>query len=110
MRRYDEEIEVRTGLIGTQEGPVHFSWRRRVWRVSQVQGRWLETADWWRSAQVEVARGDANASESPGDDDLLGEREVWRVVASVGPAASPGVYELAHSWGNGQWLLRAAVD
>ena len=54
MRRYDEEIEVRTGLIGTQEGPAHFSWRRRIWRVSQVETRWLETADWWRGAQVEA--------------------------------------------------------
>ena len=97
MRRYDEEIEVRTGLIGTQEGPAHFSWRRRIWRVSQVQTRWLETADWWRSAQVEAARGDGPEVADAGD--LLGEEEIWRVVASPGAAARSGVYELAHSWG-----------
>jgi hypothetical protein len=98
MRRYDEEIEVRTGLIGTQEGPAHFSWRRRIWRVSQVETRWLETADWWRSAQVEAAG------------DLLGEEEIWRVVASPGTAAGSGVYELVHSWGSGRWRLRAVMD
>ena len=108
MRRYDEEIEVRTGLIGTQEGPAHFSWRRRIWRVSQVQTRWLETADWWRSAQVEAARGDGPEVADAGD--LLGEEEIWRVVASAGATASSGVYELAHSWGSGRWRLRAVLD
>lgn len=108
MRRYDEEIEVRTGLIGTQEGPAHFSWRHRIWRVSQVQNRWLETADWWRSAQVEAARGDIDEPAETGD--LLGEEEIWRVVASAGAAAASGVYELAHSWGSGRWRLRAVMD
>ncbi|HEY3548288.1 MAG TPA: DUF6504 family protein [Propionicimonas sp.] len=108
MRRYDEEIEVRTGLIGTQEGPAHFSWRRRIWRVSQVQTRWLETADWWRGAQVEAARGDGPEVADAGD--LLGEEEIWRVVASPGAAARSGVYELAHSWGDGRWRLRAVMD
>lgn len=108
MRRYDEEIEVRTGLIGSQEGPAHFSWRRRVWRVSQVQQRWLETADWWRGAQVEAVHGDS--TEAAGAGDLLDEEEIWRVVASAGASAASGVYELAHSWGSGQWRLRAVMD
>ena len=107
MRRYDEEIEVRTGLIGTQEGPAHFSWRRRIWRVSQVQTRRLETAEWWRGAQVEAARGDA---PEVADGDLLGEEEIWRVVASPGAAAGSGVYELVHSWSSGSWRLRAVMD
>ncbi len=42
--------------------------------------------------------------------DLLGEEEIWRVVASPGAAAGSGVYELAHSWGNGRWRLRAVMD
>jgi hypothetical protein len=42
--------------------------------------------------------------------DLLGEEEVWRVVASPGAAARSGVYELAHSWGDGRWRLRAVMD
>ena len=107
MRRYDEEIEVRTGLIGSDEGPAHFSWRRRILRVTQVQNRWVETADWWRGAQVEAARGDAPEAA---DADLLGEEEIWRVVASPGAAARSGVYELAHSWGSGRWRLRAVMD
>ena len=108
MRRYDEEIEVRTGLIGVQEGPVHFSWRRRVLKVSQVENRWLETSAWWRSAQVEAARGDSDVVSA--GDDLLGEEEIWLVVASAGAAASSGVYELAHSWGSGRWRLRGVLD
>ncbi len=108
MRRYDEEIEVRTGLIGTQEGPAHFSWRRRILRVSQVQQRWLETADWWRGAQVEAVHGEVVDASAVGD--LLGEEEIWRVVASAGASAGSGVYELAHSWGSGQWRLRAVMD
>ena len=108
MRRYDEEIEVRTGLIGAQEGPAHFSWRRRVLRVSQVENRWLETSEWWRSAPVEAARGDV--AEAPADDDLLGEEEIWLVVARAGSSASSGVYELAHSWGSGRWRRRGVMD
>ena len=108
MRRYDEEIEVRTGLIGAQEGSAHFSWRRRVLKVTQVENRWLETSAWWRSAQVEAARGDVD--EASADDDLLGEEGVWLVVARAGASASSGVYELAHSWGSGRWRLRGVLD
>ena len=56
MRRYDETIEVRQGLVGEVEGPAHFLWRHRLWRVLELQTRWIETADWWNSAQVRAAR------------------------------------------------------
>ncbi len=107
MRRYDEMIEVRPGLVGIHEGPAQFLWRRRLWRVTEVQTRWLETSDWWNSPQVRAVRGDLDAAEGG---DLLGEEEVWRVVASPGRSGEAGVYELAHAWGSGEWRLRRVVD
>lgn len=108
MRRFDEPIDVRPGLIGTQEGPAHFLWRRQLWKVTELQHRWIETLDWWNSARVRAARGDVESEEDEGD--LLAEQEVWRVVAAPGRWGSPGVYELAHSWGDGSWSMRSVVD
>ena len=97
MRRYDEPIEVRASEVEGEVGPTHFVWRRKVWRVLDVETRWGETADWWTR---------------PGDD-LLAEAEVWRVVAASSRASEPGVYELAcgaSGEGGQQWRLRAVVD
>ncbi len=101
MRRYDEPVEVRAeplgGPAGEEVGPAQFVWRRRLWRVLEVENRWFETADWWTA---------------PGDD-LLAEAEVWRVVAAAGRSALPGVYELARGTtaaGAPDWRLRAVVD
>ncbi len=113
MRRYDEAIEVRQGLVGDDEGPAQFLWRRRLWKVIELQTRWVETADWWNSGQVRAARGDSTVKDLPdGDDsdDLLGEQEIWRVVAADGRLGTSGVYELARSWGSGRWRLRTVVD
>jgi hypothetical protein len=107
MRRYDEPIEVRQGLIGALEGPAQFLWRRRLWQVTEVQTRWVETADWWNSPLIRAARGDL---EEVADRDLLAEEEIWRVVAAPGRAGEPGVYELAHAWADGAWRLRTVVD
>lgn len=102
MRRYDEPIDVHAEPLATpggeEIGPARFVWRRRLWRVLEVEGRWLETADWWTR---------------PGGDDLLAEAEVWRVVAASGRTATPGVYELARGTaasGEPDWRLRAVVD
>ena len=89
------------------DGPAQFVWRRRVWRVTEVQTRWVETADLVNSPQVRAARGD---SEGADGGDLLREEEIWRVVASPGRERDAGVYELAHAWGSGRWMLRAVVD
>ena len=72
MRRYDEAIEVRQGLVGDDEGPAQFLWRRRLWKVIELQTRWVETADWWNSTQVRAARGDGTIADvtADGDDDL----------------------------------------
>ena len=97
MRRYDEPIAVRSGEGEGAGNPVEFLWRRRLWRVLDVETRWVETADWWTR---------------PGDD-LLAEAEVWRVVAASSRASEPGVYELAcgaSGEGGQQWRLRAVVD
>ncbi|MBK8460363.1 MAG: hypothetical protein IPL43_09460 [Micropruina sp.] len=108
MRRYDEPIEVRQGLIGTLEGPAQFLWRRRLWRVTEVQTRWVETADWWNSPLIQAARGDLD--DAAAGRDLLAEEEVWRVVAAPGRAGEAGAYELAHAWTDGAWRLRRVVD
>lgn len=108
MRRFDEPIEVRQGLIGALEGPLHFLWRRQVWKVTELQHRWVETLDWWNSSRVRAARGDVEPTDAPGD--LLDEQEVWRVVAAPGRGGSSGVYELAHTWGSGEWRMRTVVD
>jgi len=107
VRRYDEQIDVRPGLVAGTDGPAQFVWRRRLWRVTEVQTRWVETADWWNSPQVRAARGD---SEDADGGDLLREEEIWRVVASPGRERDAGIYELAHAWGSGRWMLRAVVD
>ncbi|WP_342371996.1 DUF6504 family protein [Propioniciclava soli] len=107
MRRYDEPIEVRSGEVDGELAPVQFLWRRRLWRVLSVETRWKETADWWSRG----AGGRAEASiGADADADLLAESEVWRVVASPGASASPGVYELAHPVSHDAWSLRAVVD
>ncbi len=101
MRRYDEPIAVRSGEVGGEPAPVQFLWRRTLWRVLEVETRWRETADWWSVP----ARGGEGA-----DGDLLAESEVYRVLASSGRTALPGVYELAHPVCGEEWFLRAVVD
>jgi hypothetical protein len=115
MRRYDDPVEVRRGMVagpgGTQEGPEQFLWRGRLWKVCDVMAHWVETGAWWRSRGAGAVLG-----TEPGDDgagaqgagaqgagglvatavaagpsvsgDLLAEREVWRVEAARGLAAA----------------------
>ena len=119
MRRYDETIDVRSGRIGEgirdlddevlaayPEGPAQFVWRHRLWRVLGVQARWIESDAWWNGAAARAARGD---DDDPGGD-VLCEHEIWRVEAANGRDGSRGVYELAHAWSDGSWLLRGVSD
>ncbi|WP_420175741.1 DUF6504 family protein [Luteococcus sp. OSA5] len=115
MRRCDESIEVRTGHADRDDAPSLFLWRNRLWRVLEVQSRWVEATPWWEQAGVRAARGDwGDGQEGGGLEaavvDLEAESEVWRVEAADGRHASRGVYELAHHWGDGSWRLRAVVD
>ena len=118
MRRYDEAVEVRRG--GDQE-PEMFLWRGRVWKVRDVVARWVETGAWWESPGAGALLGTedaAPASEVPAGppsgatavvEDLLAERETWRVVAGRG-AHGQGVFDLSLDWADGRWRLVSCAD
>ena len=101
MRRYDDSVEVRRGVVdGTGEGPAQFLWQGRLWKVSAVHAHWVETGPWWRSDQPPV--------------DLVAEREVWRVEAARGrtdvSAGGGGVFDLVLDWAEGAWRLVRCAD
>jgi hypothetical protein len=130
MRRYDDTIEVRRGLVNGTEAPEQFLWRGRLWLVHDVMAHWVETGAWWEQGQVRSLLGtdDAGAGgDDDGDDggedggpagDLLGEREVWRVGAASGragfragtPSGQRGIFDLVFDWGAGRWRLQHSVD
>ena len=116
MRRYDDPVETRMGLVSGVEGPEQFLWRGRLWKVCDVVGHWVETGPWWQSSGVRAVVGtdDAFAEEpsvapSPVGHDLLAEREMWRVEAGAG-MASAGVFDLSFSWSDGNWQLVGCAD
>ena len=106
MRRYDDTIEVRRGLVNGTEAPEQFLWRGRLWLVHDVMAHWVETGAWWKTADV------------PADGDLLAEREVWRVGAASGRAGfragvasgQRGVFDLVFDWAAGAWRLQHCHD
>ncbi|MBY9073719.1 DUF6504 family protein [Nocardioides sp. WL0053] len=124
MRRYDDPVEVRKGMVGDTEGPEQFLWRGRLWKVCDVVAHWVETGPWWQSSGVRAVLGTADsgaAGESDGGgvlvrSDLAAEREVWRVEAARGLAASGpggagrGVFDLVFDWATGSWQLARCVD
>ncbi|GAA4353016.1 DUF6504 family protein [Angustibacter luteus] len=66
MRRYDEQIEVRTaspaeGGPGIGPGrpapPVAFVWRDRLYVVRGVLAHWYERRVWWREAAASALLG-----------------------------------------------------
>ena len=98
MRRYDDPVETRMGLISGVEGPEQFLWRGRLWKVRAVVAHWVETGPWWQSGRARAVIGsDEPASALRSADlcasdrlsaDLLAEREMWRVEAGRGPAST----------------------
>lgn len=98
MRRYDDPVEVRKGLVGELEGPEQFLWRGKLWKVREVVAHWVETGPWW---------GAETGSSPVGD--LLGERELWRVQAGIGPS-NAGVFDLSFDWSDGRWQLVGCLD
>ena len=142
MRRYDDPVEVRQGWIGAPEsgveGPEQFLWRGRLWQVRSVVAHWVETGPWWQSAGVRALLGSDEREPEPAategsaprpllGQDLLVERELWRVEAGRGrpkPERSPerpapeqpaaegwsGVFDLSFSWADGQWQLVGCAD
>ena len=134
MRRYDDPVETRMGLVSGMEGPEQFLWRGRLWKVRAVLAHWVETGPWWQSGSARAVIGsDESAADrwSSGVEalrsvDLLRERELWRVEAGRGARpvvatdgargeAPPdhgvgGVFDLAFDWSDGRWALVGCVD
>ena len=122
MRRYDDPVEVRKGMVagadGEVEGPEQFLWHGRLWKVCEVVAHWVETGPWWQSREVAPVLGDVSPAEdeparSASVHDLLAEREVWRVEAARGLAATGagrGVFDLAFDWDRGSWQLSRCLD
>lgn len=122
MRRYDDPVEVRKGMVDGIEGPEQFLWRGRLWKVRAVVAHWVETGPWWQSAGVRAVLGseDSGSLGSSGPDgsvavapDLAVDREVWRVEAARGLAATGagrGVFDLVFDWSEGSWQLARCVD
>lgn len=114
MRRYDDPVEVRRGLVTGVEGPEQFLWRGRLWKVRAVVAHWVETAPWWQSSGVRAVVGSAEVGTASGPaGDLLVERELWRVEAGrgAGPGADGGgVFDLSFDWSDGRWQLVGCAD
>ncbi len=111
VRLYDDLVDVRQApadaLAGDgEEGPDQFLWRGRLWQVREVIAHWIETGAWW------VRRPE----DAPGDSELVGQREVWRVAAARGRAVAsvddPGfaIFDLTFDWTEGVWRLAGSLD
>ncbi len=114
MRRYDDPVDVRKGVVSGRAGgpeleaPTQFLWRGRLWKVRDVLAHWVETGPWWQSGGVRAVLGSDEGERTAGTD-LLAERELWRVEAGVGPG-STGVFDLSFDWSDGHWQLVGCVD
>jgi hypothetical protein len=132
MRRYDEAIEVRRGLVCGQEAPMQFLWRNRLWVVRDIIAHWVQTGAWWEQPHVSALFGSVAPTEGaeaatagvpslaaaedsplaggpPLGADLLEEREVWRVEAMCA-RTSTGVFDVSFDWALGQWRLLRCID
>ena len=125
VRRYEESIEVRAGVVGVADAgevdpaggfggvpgpsPSAFLWRGRLYVVRDVIGHWRERRAWWRGAL------DPDEEMAAHELDCL-EQEVWRVEASPGRLAGIGVYDLGVNGGVGTggpmrgWRLLRVAD
>ena len=120
MRRYDDPVEVRNGLVDAVEGPEQFVWRHRLWQVRTVVGHWVETAPWWEHRAVHGLLGgqDAATSVATSVAALVAEQEVWRVDATRGRLGQSrphdrevrGVFDLVLDTETGRWRLVGCQD
>ncbi len=101
MRRYDDPVEVRRGMVagpgGTQEGPEQFLWRGRLWKVCDVMAHWVETGAWWRS------RGAGAVLGTETEDMAVG-------VGAAGVAGAAGAAALAVSSGSSGPSVSGPLD
>ena len=117
MRRYDEEVAVRTSAEHPgEEQPEAFVWRGRLYAVHLVRDRWVQRRPWWRLAfqagadEVEPparrsgirrASGEAKGGSAEAGESI--EEDIWRVEAAIGRAADArslagfGIYDLVRS-------------
>src|SRR3712207_7103828 len=90
MRRYDDPVEVRKGLVtgstGVVEAPEQFLWRGGLWKVVEVVAHWVETGPWWPSSGVAALLGGDTPTvpDAATTSALLAAREVWRGEAARG--------------------------
>ncbi|HSJ22597.1 MAG TPA: DUF6504 family protein [Nocardioidaceae bacterium] len=123
MRRYDDPVDVRRGMVDGAEGPEQFLWRGRLWKVHVVVAHWVETGAWWDSAGARAVLGTDGAESAEAGrvgaalsvlPDLTAEREVWRVEASRGRISAEGggggVFDLLFDWAEGSWRLARCMD
>jgi hypothetical protein len=130
-------------LLGSAR-PAQFVWRGRLYLVREVLAHWVELGTWWTArggaAGTHARRPAPQAPHAPVTPDDPAdpadpvpseaprsvsvdvgavEREVWRVEASVGRAATPGVFDLvrdvpARAPGDpvtpDRWRLARALD
>ena len=131
MRRYDDPVETRMGLVSGMEGPEQFLWRGRLWKVRAVLAHWVETGPWWQSGSARAVIGSdepviepvTGPGEGPGglrgadrqqsgaetlrSADLLAVRELWRVEAGRGavPVSDAATGEVGPDHGAGVFDL-----
>lgn len=123
-RRYAQDVAVEREA----DVPARFVWRARLYLVREILGHWFESGSWWygepaRSQVPQVARsaGDLGVRTVPtvmhvAEPSLNaarrghGEREVWRVEATIGRDAGAGVFDLAVDPDNGQWMVDRVLD
>jgi hypothetical protein len=116
-------VEVRRGPVAgwPAEGPEQFLWRGRLWKVRAVVAHWVETGPWWQHAGMRAVIGSDEPSPAgttgtgvlPALEDLLGERELWRVEAGRGSAGTgprDGTFDLAYDEADGRWQLVGCTD
>lgn len=93
MRTYYEPIMVKAvGDGGSAGAPARFVWRRRLWRVFNVQRCWVEVSPWWDGPQVRRARGQDGRNHAYGRD---GRSDLY------GPGGLDDLYGLADRGGFG---------
>lgn len=102
-RQYDSPVIDRADVRRHDDDPDQFVWRGRFYLVRAVLARWKESACWWdRRAGGDPDQGSHRSLDR--------ERELWRVEAAAGSAASLGVYDLCFDWTTGSWTVARVQD